>query len=214
MGGAPGGGAGSHGRGRAPHGRELCQVLGLPAAAGMSSLSRGFVACCSRFANLSYVAIPLRDKRVTQRKLSDYFAITRVYKGCKNVKVQQQLTKYFTLKPKADRAGAVAPRCRHRRHRRHRHHHHLLHIFNAAVARLTMGCSPLPAQRGRPAQPRGDRADRRRRPAEYHQRALQVSGQCVRRSLTLATRSGASRADIGIIETLQSTLSRGAAAPS
>ena len=170
LGGAPGGGAGSHGRGRAPHGRELCQVLGLPAAAGMSSLSRGFVACCSRFANLSYVAIPLRDKRVTQRKLSDYFAITRVYTGCKNVEVQQQLTKYFTLKPKADRAGAVAPRCRHRRHRRHRHHHHLLHSFNAAVARLTMGCSPLPrAARASCATPRRScrppSASRRRSPA-------------------------------------------------
>ena len=59
----------------------------MPAAAGMSSLSRGFVACCSRFANLSYIAIPLRDKRVTQRKLTDYFTIKRVYKGCKNARV-------------------------------------------------------------------------------------------------------------------------------
>ena len=77
-----------------------------------------------RFSNIGDVAIPLRNKdNYVQKTITDFFSIKRAPMGGKRVKkVQQKLTKYFSMKPKKARPGATAPRHHRRRHRNHHHH--------------------------------------------------------------------------------------------
>ena len=95
-----------------------------PAVAGIVSV---FVIWCIRFANLSHVAIPLHNGRITkvkvQQLLVKYFSVKVKAQQKGKVKVQQKLTKYFNLQPKAGRPGAEAPRSHRCRH--HFPHHHL-----------------------------------------------------------------------------------------
>ena len=108
-----------------------------PAVAGIVSV---FDACRSRFSNLSHVAIPLPDGRITkvkvQQPLTKYFIVKVKAQQKGKVKVQQKLTKYFSMRPKAGRPGAEAPR----RHRR-RHpspYHHLPRRFSAVLDHITI----------------------------------------------------------------------------
>ena len=122
-----------------------------PAVAGIVSV---FVTWCSRFANLRDVAIPLHNGRIfkisAQKKITDFFIIKRAPAVGKKVKVQQKLTKYFNLQPKAGRPGAEAPRSHRRRHRVHHHHrHHHLPMSIQCRTRshhhhhCPAGCSPI-----------------------------------------------------------------------
>ena len=88
----------------------------------MVHLLQQVVIWCSRLSNLGGVAIPLHNKKnYVQTKTTDFFK--RAPMGGKRVKkVQQKLTKYFSMKPKKARPGATAPRHHRRRHRTHQHH--------------------------------------------------------------------------------------------
>ena len=96
-----------------------------PAVAGIASV---FVTCHGRHIDplLSHVAIPLPNGRITkirvQKKITDFSSIKRAPVVGKTVKVQQKLTKYFSMRPKVRRPGAAAPRHHHRRHPSHHHH--------------------------------------------------------------------------------------------
>ena len=123
-----------------------------PAVAGIVSV---FVIWCSRFANLSHVAIPLHNGRITtvkvQQLLTKYFSVKVKAQQKGKVKVQQKLTKYFNLQPKAGRPGAEAPRSHRRRHRVHHHHHRHHHLTMSIQCRTRShhhhhcpaGCSPI-----------------------------------------------------------------------
>ena len=89
----------------------------------MAHLLQQVVIWCSRLSNLGDVAIPLHDKKnYVQKKITDFFSIKRAPVVGKTVKVQQKLTKYFSMRPKVRRPGAAAPRHHHRRHPSHHHH--------------------------------------------------------------------------------------------
>ena len=113
-----------------------------PAVAGIVSV---FVIWCSRFANLSHVAIPLHNGRIfkisMQKKTTDFFMVKRTPVVGKKVKVQQKLTKYFSMRPKVRRPGAAAPRHHHRRQHIH-HHHPLPHSFSEALDHITVSIAP------------------------------------------------------------------------
>ena len=123
-----------------------------PAVAGIVSV---FVNWCSRFANVSHVAIPLHNGRITtvkvQQLLAKYFSVKVKAQQKGKVKVQQKLTKYFNLQPKAGRPGAEAPRSHRRRHRVHHHHHRHHHLPMSIQCRTRShhhhhcpaGCSPI-----------------------------------------------------------------------